>query len=98
MPSSVSPLLALPLRQLLSIIRCVTARKMTNLVPRRRHVNLVSGEHRQWGTAGTVFLFSGAHLPRMTFHPFLAAHASAKMLFTSTGWVCIPAAVQEHLI
>ena len=32
-----------------------------------------------------VLLFSGAHLARMIFHPFLAAHASAKMLFTSTG-------------
>ena len=32
-----------------------------------------------------VLLFSGAHLPKMIFHPFLAAHASAKMLFTSTG-------------
>jgi hypothetical protein len=34
MPSSLPPL-ALPLRQFLSIIRCVTVRKMTNLVPRR---------------------------------------------------------------
>jgi hypothetical protein len=32
-----------------------------------------------------VLLFSGAHLARMTFHPFLAAHTSAKMQFTSTG-------------
>ena len=83
MPSSV-PLLALPLRQLLFIIRCVTARKMTNLVPRRRHVNPVSDEHRRRGTTGTVLLFSGAHLPGMIFHPLLAAHASARMLFTST--------------
>ena len=65
MPSSV-PLLALPLRQLLFIIRCVTARKVTNLVPRHRHVNQVSDEHRQRGTAGTVLSFSGAHLPRPT--------------------------------
>gem|GEM_PF-3296214 len=32
MPSSV-PLLALPWRQFLSIVRCVTARKMTNCPP-----------------------------------------------------------------
>jgi hypothetical protein len=34
-----------------------------------RHVNPVSDEHRQPGTDGTVLLFSGAHLPRMIFHP-----------------------------
>ncbi|MGB8294488.1 MAG: hypothetical protein WCG85_03605, partial [Polyangia bacterium] len=39
----------------------------------------------QVAAAKTVLLFSGVHLARMTFHPFLAAHASARMLFTSTG-------------
>ena len=82
MPSSV-PLLALPLRQLLFIIRCVTARKMTNLVPRRRHVNPVSD------TPSPGYDWDGLALLRCAparddFHPLLAAHASARMLFTST--------------
>ena len=50
----------------------------------RKGPSLLPPTH-QLAAAKTVLLFSGAHLPRMTYHPFLAAHASAKMLFTSTG-------------
>jgi hypothetical protein len=44
--------------------------------------NWLAVHHSICGGVEMGLLFSGAHLPRMIFHPFLAAHASAKMLFT----------------
>jgi len=65
MPSSV-PLLALPWRQFLFIVRCMTARKMTNLVLRRWPRDPISGGHVQPVATRTVLLLSGAHRPRPT--------------------------------
>jgi hypothetical protein len=42
--------------------------------------NWTAVHHSICGGVEMVLLLSGAHLPRMIFHPFLAAHASAKML------------------